>query len=48
MSIRVVHGPKFNRQFSMDYRERGYHGRGAFPTQFTSCIETERVRQLPE
>ena len=30
---------------SMDYRERGSHARGVYPTQYTSRMETARVKQ---
>ena len=29
---------------SMDYRERGSHARGVYPTQYTSRIESTRVK----
>ena len=29
----------------MDYRERGYHARGVYHTQYTSLIATETVKQ---
>ena len=32
----------------MDYRERGSRARGVYPTQFTSCMWTVRVKQEEE
>ena len=32
----------------MDYRERGSHARGVYPTQYTSRMETVRVKQEEE
>ena len=29
----------------MDYRERGSHARGVYPTQYSSRMETARVKQ---
>ena len=29
----------------MDYREQGFHARGVYPTQYTSRMETARVKQ---
>ena len=30
---------------SLDYRERGSHARGVYPTQYTSRMGTERVKE---
>ena len=32
----------------MDYRERGFHGRGVYPKQYTSRMGTVRVKQEEE
>ena len=32
----------------MDYRERGFHARGVYPTQYTSRMGTARVKQEEE
>ena len=32
----------------MDYRERGSHARGVFPTQYTSRMGTARAKQEEE
>ena len=32
----------------MDYRERGFHARDAYPTQDTSRMKTPRVKQEEE
>ena len=32
----------------MDYRERGSHARGVYPTQYTSRMEIARVKQEEE
>ena len=32
----------------MDYRERGFHARNVYPTQYISRIETSRVKQEEE
>ena len=32
----------------MDYRERGTNAQGVYPTQYTSCMETARVKQEEE
>ena len=48
MSIRVVYRLKCNGPFSIDYRERGFHARGVYPTQDTSLTETARVKQEEE
>ena len=34
--------------FCMDYRDRGSHARGAYPTQDTSPAGTARVKQEEE
>ena len=33
---------------SIDYRERGSHALGVYPTQYTSRVGTERVKQKVE
>ena len=32
----------------MDYKERGSHARGVLPTQYTSRMETARLKQEEE
>ena len=32
----------------MDYKERGFHERGVYPTQDTSRMKTERVKEEEE
>ena len=32
----------------MDYRERGSHARGVYPTQYTLRMETARVKEEEE
>ena len=36
---------RYKRPFSIDYRERGSHERGVYPTQDNSRMRTERVKQ---
>ena len=45
---RLFSGLKYKGPFSMDYRERGSHIRGVYPTQYTSRIETARMKQEEE
>ena len=40
--------PKYKGPFSMDYRERGSHARGVYPTQYTSRMGTARTKQEEE
>ena len=40
--------PKYKGPFSMDYRERRSHARGVYPTQYTSLMGTERIKQEEE
>ena len=40
--------PKHKSLFGMDYRERGPHARGVYPTQDTSRMETARLKQEEE
>ena len=47
-SIRVFHRPKYKRLFSMDYRERGSHARGVYPSQYTLRMATAGVKQEEE
>ena len=37
--------PKYKGPLSMDYRERGSHARGVYPTQYTSTMGTARVKE---
>ena len=37
--------PKYKGPFSMNYREQGSHALGVYPTQYTSLMETARVKQ---
>ena len=37
--------PKYKGPFSMHYREWGSHAKGVYPTQYTSRMETARVKQ---
>ena len=39
---------KYNRPFSMDYRERGSNAEGVYPTQDTLRMRTVRVKQEKE
>ena len=39
---------KYKGPFSMDYRERGSHARGVYPTQYTMRLETARAKQEEE
>ena len=32
----------------MDYRERGSHARGVYPTQYTTSMGTSRVKEEEE
>ena len=41
-------GLKYKEPFSMDYRERGSHTRGVYPTQYTSSMGTARIKQEEE
>ena len=38
-------GPKYKRPFSIDYRERRSHERGVYLTQYTSRMNTARVKE---
>ena len=40
--------PKYTGLFRIDYRERGFHARGLYPTQDTSSMGTARVKQEEE
>ena len=41
---RLFSGLKYKRLFYINCRERGSHGRGVYPTQYTSCMETARMK----
>ena len=45
---KVTHRPKYKGPFSMDYRERGTHAQGVYPTQYNSRMGTARVKQEEE
>ena len=45
---KTKHGPrrpKYKGPFSIDCRERGFHARGVYPAQYTSHMETARMKQ---
>ena len=47
----LTHDPKkteYKGPFSMNYRKQGSHARGVYPTQYTSCMGTARVKQEEE
>ena len=39
---------KYKGQFCINCRERGSHARDVYPTQYTSCMGTARVKQEEE
>ena len=40
--------PKYKGPYSIDYRERGSHARGVYPTPYTSRMGTARVKEEEE
>ena len=38
-------GLKYKGPFSIDYRERGSHARGVYPTPYTSRMGTAKMKQ---
>ena len=48
VAAKTLRGPKCKGPFTMDYRERGSHARGVYPTQNILHIETTWEKQEEE